>query len=309
MKGEAVLYSIAGAGLTLLCLFSAHWLGPFGAFINMLAALPIAYLVMRFGLPAGLVSVVLAATALWQLADDATLSSYLALYLVPALLLPMLLRRGQAWDKALMISGVTTLLVAATLLLVYIQFSGQEAGAMIDAYLKAEVDAAMKAYGEAGLSGSQLAELKDVAVQVADFIRKTFVGLYAAGVLVIHLATLYFLQRLKSAQYRIEGVAFTHWRLPALLIWVLIVAGFALLAPLPLVSLAGRNLLAVLLPLYFVQGLAVVSCFLQRKHWPPAVKGLVYVLVFVLNPLPLVVTGVGVFDLWVDFRRPRKKDL
>jgi uncharacterized protein YybS (DUF2232 family) len=73
--------------------------------------------------------------------------------------------------------------------------------------------------------------------------------------------------------------------------------------------LIGRNLLAVLLPLYFLQGLSVVSSFLQRKTYPPVLKGMIYLMVFILNPLPLIITGVGVFDLWVDFRRPRKKNI
>ena len=309
MKGEAVLYGIAGVGLTLLLFLSTHWLGPVGAFTNMLTAVPICYLVMRFGLPAGILAVLMSTAALSVLAGNAVLTSYLGLFIVPSLLLPSLLKRGWPWDRALLVSGMVTLLLAGTLLMSYILLSGQEANALIDGYLNAEVDMAMQAYAEAGFDASQIAELKDVAAQVAVFIRKTFVGLYAAGVLVIHLVTLLFLQRFKKEQYQIAGSAFSQWRLPALLIWLLIVAGFSLLVPLPELALLGRNLLAVLLPLYFVQGLAIVSCFLQRKKWPPALKGLIYVLVFLLNPLPLVVTGVGVFDLWVDFRRPRKKDL
>lgn len=309
MKGETVLYSIAGAGLTLLCFASAQWLGPVGALTNMLAALPISYLVMRFGLQAGLFAVVLSVAALWQLADVAVLMSYLGLYIVPSLLLPHLLRKGQPWDRALLISCVVTLVVAATLLLSYLQLSGQQPGAQIDRYLQSEVDVAMQVYRNANLDETQLAELKEVATAVAGFIRKTFVGLYAGGVLLIHLLTLFLLQRLRRKDYTLQGVAFLQWRLPALMIWLLIAAGFTLLLPLPKLALGGRNVLAVLLPLYFLQGLAVVNCFLQRKSWPPALKGLIYVMVFVLNPLPLVVTGVGVFDLWVDFRRPRKKDL
>jgi len=195
------------------------------------------------------------------------------------------------------------------LLTSYVLLNEQDLNLLIDGYLQAEVDMAMQTYAEAGLDESQLGNLKDVAAQVAEFIRKTFVGLYAGGVLVIHLVTLFFIQRFKKNQYQIEGSAFAQWRLPALLIWLLIVAGFALLVPLPEISLVGRNFLAVLLPLYFVQGLAIVCCFLQKKSWPPALKGLIYVMVFLLNPLPLVVTGVGIFDLWIDFRRPRNKDL
>lgn len=309
MKGDAVLYCIAGVGLTLLLFLSSHWIGPLGAFTNMLTALPVCYLVMRFGLMPGAYAVLFSTIALSVLVGSAALTSYLGLFAVPSLLLPTLLKSGRAWDQSLLVSGVVTLLVAGTLLFSYVQLSELEMGALIDTYLQAEVDTAMQAYADAGISESQIADLKDVAAQVADFIGKTFVGLYAAGVLVIHLVTLFFVQRFKQEQYQIVGIAFPQWRLPALLIWLLILAGFSLLAPLPELALVGRNLLAVLLPLYFVQGLAIVCCFLQRKNWPPALKGLIYLLVFLLNPLPLVVTGVGIFDLWIDFRRPRNKDL
>ena len=309
MKGEAVLYSIAGFGLTLLLFLSAYWLGPMGAFTNMLTAAPACYLAMRFGLTSGLFTVVLAGGVLWQLTDGAGLMNYLGLFTVPALLLPTLLRRKLPWDKALLISSLATLALSALLVVGYLQLSGQDAMTLVDRYLQSEVDTAMQAYGNAGLTAAQLADLKEVAGQVADFIRKTFVGLYAAGVLVIHLVTLLLLQRFRRDHFEIEGAIFSQWRLPALLIWPLIVAGFALLVPLDEIALVGRNLLAVLLPLYFMQGLAIVNCLLQRKTWPPALKGLIYLMVFVLNPLPLVVTGVGVFDLWVDFRRPRKTDL
>jgi uncharacterized protein YybS (DUF2232 family) len=93
------------------------------------------------------------------------------------------------------------------------------------------------------------------------------------------------------------------------LIWVLILAGFGMLVPQDAVVTVARNALAVLLPVYFLQGLAVVNSFLLRKAYPPILKGMIYLMVFIFNPLPLIVTGVGVFDLWIDFRRPRKKVL
>jgi uncharacterized protein YybS (DUF2232 family) len=309
MKGEALLYGIASVGLTLLLFLSSHWLGPLGAFTNMLTAAPICYLVMRFGLRIGIYAVLTSLAALSILVEPAALTSYLGLFVVPSLFLPSLLKRGLEWDRALLVSGVVTLLVAGTLLMSYLLLSGMDLNQQLNSYLQAEVDVAMKTYADSGLSESQIVNLKDVAAQVADFIRKTFVGLYAGGVLVIHLVTLLSLQRFKKKEYQISGSVFAQWRLPALLIWLLIVAGFSLLAPLPELALVGRNLLAVLLPLYFVQGLAIVCCFLQRKSWPPVAKGLIYIMVFLLNPLPLVVTGVGIFDLWIDFRRPRKKDL
>jgi uncharacterized protein YybS (DUF2232 family) len=67
------------------------------------------------------------------------------------------------------------------------------------------------------------------------------------------------------------------------------------------------NLLTVLLPIYFLQGLAIVNHFFRKKGVSPLLQTLGYLLIAVLNPFPLIVTGVGIFDLWADFRKPRKK--
>jgi len=307
MKGESVLYALAGVGLILLLFLCTHWLGPLGAFTNMLAAFPVAYLTLRFGLVTGGTTLLLAASAVWFLAGLTPLISYLGLFGAPSLCLPWLLGRAKPWDLAIFKSTLVGLGLAGVLLLAYLQVSGQTFGALQERYLQAEIDLAMQTYTAAGLSDSQLAELKVFATQAADFIRVTFVGLYVVGILAIHAVTLLVVRGFKGERWSIAGVAFAQWHLPPQLVWVLIAAGFALLVPLPAAPLIGRNLLAVLLPLYFVQGLAVLSCFLHRKKWSSAIKWLVYFLVFILNPLPLLVVGVGIFDLWIDFRRPRPK--
>jgi len=68
------------------------------------------------------------------------------------------------------------------------------------------------------------------------------------------------------------------------------------------------NILTIVLPIYFLHGLAIVSFFFRKKNLPPVFKVLGYVLIMVLNPLPLIVTGFGVFDLWADFRKPKIKE-
>lgn len=307
MKGESILYSVAGVGLVLLIFLSGHWLGPLGSFTNMLAAVPVCYLTLRFGPTMGATTLLLASASVWYLAGVTPLVSYLGLFSAPSLLLPWHLRQGKPWDLAIFKSTLVGVGFAAVLLLVYLPITGQTFATLQNRYLQAEVDLAMQTYTAAGLSDSQLEELKIFATQAADFIRSTFFGLYLVGILLIHAVTLALVRVFKGERWTIAGVSFADWHLPVQLVWLLIAAGFALLLPLPEVTLVGRNLLAVLLPLYFIQGLAVLSCFLQRKKWSSAIKGLVYFLVFILNPLPLLVVGVGIFDLWIDFRRPRLK--
>jgi uncharacterized protein YybS (DUF2232 family) len=166
----------------------------------------------------------------------------------------------------------------------------------------------MQMYRDAGFTAAQLQQMQQLVNQIAGFIRQAFFGLYLAGLLAIQLLSLLFLQRLNRGSYQIHGIPFARWKLPALLIWGLILAGFSLLVPLDPLRQVGLNLLAILLPLYFLQGLAVISHVLQGKGYSPLIQGLIYLFVFIFNPLPLIITGVGVFDFWFEFRRPRKRN-
>ncbi len=309
MKGQTALLTAVGIGVTLICLLGASWLGPIGAFLNLLTPIAAAYLSMRFGLQAGVVVVAVVGLLVLQLAPLSILAAYIGLFAVGSLLLPWLLQRRLPWDQAVLLAALGSVLATLVMAIASMLADGLQFDQLIGRLLQSEVDQAIQIYRDSGFSESQLQEMQGIVDGIAEFIRQTFYGLYLTGVLAIQLLCLAVLQRLKKAHYRIEGIAFDRWRLPVALVWVLIVAGFAMLVPQQQVMLVGRNLLAVLLPLYFLQGLSVVSSFLQRKTYPPVLKGMIYLMVFILNPLPLIITGVGVFDLWVDFRRPRKKDI
>ncbi|NOY13623.1 MAG: DUF2232 domain-containing protein [Deltaproteobacteria bacterium] len=308
MRWQPVLLTAGGIGVTLLCLLGGSWLGPLGAALNLLTPMAAAYLSMRFGLRAGIIVVAVVSLLLLQMGPLYTLTAYLGLFGTGSLLLPWLLKLGQSWDRAVFLSVAGAVAVTGLLAVVALLTSKGGFDQLVGQVIQTEVDQAMHIYRQAGVTGAKLKELQQVVDGLADFIRQNFYGLYVAGVLVVQLLSLVLLQGLKRNDYRIPGVPFSCWHLPAVLIWVLIVAGFFMLLPVAQLTLVGRNLLAVLLPLYFVQGLAVVSNFLQRKAYPPAVKGLIYTVLVIFNPLPLLITGVGIFDLWIDFRRPRNKD-
>ncbi len=307
MKGQPVLLTAVAIGMTLLCLLAAAWLGPLGAMLNLLTPIAAAYLSMRFGLQSGVVVVAVVSLLVLQLAPLSILAAYIGLFAVGSLLLPWLLRQGVSWDRAVLFTAGGSALVTLVMAVATMLADGINFDLLIGQLLQSEVEQAIQIYRDSGFDESQLQQMQEIVVGIADFIRQTFYGLYLAGVLAIQLLCLALLQRLKKTDYRIEGIAFDRWRLPVALVWVLIVAGFAVLVPQQQIMLLGRNLLAVLLPLYFLQGLSVVSSFLKRKTYPPVLKGMIYLMVFILNPLPLIITGVGVFDLWIDFRRPRKK--
>ncbi len=309
MKVQSALLTAAGIGVTLLCLLGISWIGSAGAFLNLLTPLAAAYLSMRFGLRAGIVVVVVTSALLLQLATIYTLLAYLGIFGVGSLLLPLFLRQQLPWDRAVLYATIGSAIVTAVMMLIAVAAAGINIQTLIDQMIQAEVDQAMQIYRDSGFSESQLQNMQQIVDGLGEFIGKSFYGLYLASILAIQTFCFLLLQRLKGSWYQISGAPFARWRLPAGLIWVLIVAGFMLLLPLEVVSSVGRNVLVVLLPLYFLQGMAVVNSFLQKKTYPPLVKGLIYLLLLILNPLPIIITCAGIFDLWIDFRRPRQKKI
>jgi uncharacterized protein YybS (DUF2232 family) len=112
---------------------------------------------------------------------------------------------------------------------------------------------------------------------------------------------------LAQGRYRIGGLPFARWSVWEYLVWPLIAAGFAVAFSSGLPRVVGLNLLVVFLPIYFLQGLAVVTFFFQKKGVSPVLRTLGYALIALLNPMPMLITAIGVFDMWADFRKPRMK--
>ncbi len=309
MKGQSVLFTAAGIAITLLCLLGAGWIGPLGSFLNLLTPIAAAYVGMRFGLRSGIVVVAVTCALLQQMATTYTLAAYIGIFGVSSLLLPAFLRRHIPWDKSVLYATVGSVVATVAMIFAAVVVSGTGLHDLINQMIQSEVQQAMQIYRDTGFTEAQLQEMQQVMDGMAGFIRESFYGLYVVSLLVIQVLCLLLLQRFKGNSYQISGIPFPRWRVPAVVIWLLIASGFSLLIPVDIVAMIGRNLLIILLPLYFLQGMAVVSSFMQKKPYPPMVKGLIYLLLLILNPLPIIITCAGVFDLWIDFRRPRQKSI
>ncbi len=309
MKGQSLLFTAAGIAVTLFCLLGASWIGPLGSFLNLLTPVAAAYVGMRYGMRSAFVVVVVTSALLQQLGTAYTLAAYVGIFGVSSLLLPLFLRRQVAWDKSVLYAVGGSVAATAAMISVTVISRGTGLQELINQMIHSEVQQAMQIYRDTGFSPEQLQEMQQVMDSMAGFISESFYGIYVVSLLIIQALCLLLLQRFKGNSYRISGTPFSQWQVPAVVIWVLIGAGFSLLVPNDLVAIIGRNVLIVLLPLYFLQGMAVVSSFVQKKPYPPLVKGLIYLLLVILNPLPIIITCAGVFDLWIDFRRPRQKSI
>lgn len=97
------------------------------------------------------------------------------------------------------------------------------------------------------------------------------------------------------------------WQSSDYLVWVFLASGVATLLPGSPWDTIGENVLLVTLGIYLLQGLAIAIFWGRKLPVPPGMRWLLMVLLFlVAGPYCILVcTIVGLFDLWVDFRRQR----
>jgi uncharacterized protein YybS (DUF2232 family) len=126
----------------------------------------------------------------------------------------------------------------------------------------------------------------------------------AVMALVAYWANFMVLFRLNPSGFRERaGLAPNYlktWRAPAYLVWPTIASGFLLLWDGGITSDIGLNVFRVLMAVYAIQGLSVVSFFMDAWHVRGVFRIMLSIgLIFFMMPLLL---AVGFFDLWFDFR-------
>lgn len=306
-SGQGVLSLAAGALATVVLLWAAGALGPAGALINLTVPLPAAYVHLRRGPLMGCGAVALVAAVLLATGDQVGALAYLLQFGLASMVLPFLLRRNWPWDRA--VAGTLLVLLAAggIALTAYGAARGLPITELVGRYVDSEVESALAIYRQANLPEDQFEELRAMVRQMADFLVSAWPALTTVATAAVLLINVLMLSVLSRGRYEVPGERFRSWKAPELLIWPLILGGFGMLYAQGMTERISLNVLTLLLPLYFLQGMAVITHYFQKRGIPPFLRGLGYLLVTVLSPLPLMVVAVGVFDLWVDFRSPKIK--
>lgn len=296
------------AGYALFGSFAA--LGFAAVAVNLFTPLPAAYVGVRFGSMAALATVALTAFFVLLANGYSPALMFLVQFGIPGVVLPGLLNRGVAWDKATAV--VLSAMVAVSIfgLLVVSSVAGQSpfttVGDLIGKEIAQTTTVMQDMFAETDLTPNQKKEVGLAVEKMAAFLQDAYPGIAIAVSGLMTVGLVFLLSVLARGRYNIPGKAFPEWKAPELLVWVLIVAGFLVAFDDGFAGVFALNLLVILLPVYFLQGLAVIDCFFRRKAFSPIFRTVGYLLVTLVNPLPMVVTGLGIFDLWADFRKPKE---
>jgi uncharacterized protein YybS (DUF2232 family) len=313
--GDAMNRLVSAVIGTLLSsiLFSAYILiPPAGLILGLLAPFPAILSRLRFGRGTALI-VTLAATTLLTLVFEAQAGIlYLVQCGVIALLLPeFLLRdfgaaRSIAWTTA--VNLVLYTVVAMAIIFINDQSPSQIHG-MVLSEINASISHALAFYEKADIKADDLVALKQSLTSAANLLMRIYPALATLLLIIMAGFNLALVKRYSLRfDIKVKIDEFRHYRNPDLLVWVLIAAGFAMLSDLSLLAAPALNVLVVLGALYFLQGMAVIFSLLFRFGSAAALRVMLYLLLIVQPYVAALVAAIGVFDLWGDFRTPRKQE-
>ena len=162
----------------------------------------------------------------------------------------------------------------------------------------------------AGLEPETLESIR-VAVQLLrNYIPKVLPALLVSAILTITWSNLVLGSWLlkKKDKELTKWPDFVEWSLPEPLVWLVIIAGITVfLLPAPM-SIIGLNILIVCATVYFFQGLAIVTSLLNKWSVPMLIRVLIYALIFIQTYGIIILSFLGLADVWADFRKLKQVD-
>jgi uncharacterized protein YybS (DUF2232 family) len=309
-RAEVISKFLLALASTVFLFMSGISLPPLGVVLLPFVAQPVLLFGFKYGIAGGL-GVIAAAFLLFVVFGAEELAFIYGLFAVMAGLLLTLLGRIRAIEY--LVGSIAAAMLSLTAALSYYFFGSWAAMFQeLRSTLGQHLESAVRMQEKMGLPQDSLTMLKEQAPQIVEMMLRLLPALLLLSFAFIVLLNIIYLGR-RFPERRGDWFALQflrEWKAPEPLVWGLIACGFVLfLSGVGLLGVVALNLLLVIGACYFGQGLAVIAYFFNKNNVPRFLRGLTYILIIFQQIFTLLVVGLGLFDLWGDFRRLSKDRL
>ncbi|MGB4547964.1 MAG: YybS family protein [Syntrophales bacterium] len=299
---------VLGVGITTL-LFVLLTLSPvLGVAIGFITPVPVAHFYTRLGSLQGLLYFAASVLAAWAGLRFSGIETDVSLFVVIGalgVLLPEFMRRNWGIEKTVMAAVASLVTLAVALLLYYSWQLATPVLQLVETHVQDSLKHGAQFYGEFGMPQEQIDSIRENIPGITT----TILGLlpsivvvsasFFAWINVLLIRSLFRKTQIPCPDYG----DLTRWKVPEWLVWFVIASGGMMLLPMPEIKLVGFNGLIILLFVYLLQGFSIVDFFFKKKSVPKFLRTIFYFLLFIYQSLLLVVAAVGLFDIWIDFRK------
>ena len=295
--------------LVFALLFALVVIPPLGALVGILSPFPLVFIFLQRGKQVALVLMALIFGVLWFLVGQNQALLFMAEYAVMAFVLGEMIRArfpgGWCIGASSLISGGVSILLLVALL-------GDQDTTVKEFFenqIRAHFTQSFETFGSIGENKAEIEEIKAFFEKMVGGFASSYPAFVFIGSLISAMAN-YGLLRLVWG--RIYGLGlfsertFAQWVCPENLVWGFIAACLALFLGQGFIGDVGLNLFIVMMVIYFVQGMSITIHFLKARKVPIFLWLIFFILIFAQPMLIGLIAGIGVFDIWVDFRKIRK---
>lgn len=291
-------------------LFAAYLaVPPLGIFSGIMAPFPAAYNRVVHGRTAALIILLGSTTAITALFGVAAGCLYLGMCGMISYVLPELLLRGVGAGRALFWTTAANMLIFAAGFITYSMLSGVNLQQIISKEISGSLQQAVAIYEKSGVTGEELELIKRSMSTAAELLQRLYPALVTVLFAAIAGCNLVLIRKTTAkTAVNLSIGDFNTYRNPYPLVWVLIVTGFSLLLPVPLIAAPALNILLIITLLYFLQGMAIISTLITKYSVSALLRIVFYAMLIIQPYLLALVAAIGLFDLWVDFRTPKTQE-
>ena len=295
-----------GTTITLFIFAVTSYLPILGFFCALFIPLPTLFYRSKLGRNTGLfvpaAALFIMAAVMGGLAVD--LVFFLELLLL-GFMLGEFLAMDLSVERTILYTCASVLLVGLLGLVFYSNVSNTGISALVSSYIAKNLEMTMALYESMGVSEESLVQLSNSFEQIQYVLVRIVPAMVIGTTLFIAWINLLMARGILP----VKGIFFpdfgalNQWKAPDALIWILIGCGGMLLMPVTGLKMLGLNGLLILLVVYFLQGIAVVSYYFDKKRFPRALRLFLYSLIALQQFILLLVIGLGLFDMWLNFRK------
>ena len=297
---------ITGVSISLVIFSATLYLPLLGFFLAMVLPMPITFYRLKLGRNLGgaimaIVTAVIAGTTGGMSLD--------VLFFCSLLLTGFFLGEFIEMHVSIERTGIYTCLASmGTCFIVFFLYTittGQDMFQLVSDYVAANLQMTLSLYSGMGIPQETIDLVSKSMATIHHVMLRIMPALFSVmTMLVVWVNTLLIKKILSKKGLQLPQLqGLNKWRAPEKLVWPVIFFILLLLAPVTNLKIIGLNCILVIMPVYFFQGIAVVSFVFEKRRFPGLLRLFIYSIIAIQQIFLFVIVGLGFFDTWIDFRK------
>ncbi len=295
-----------GTAIAVIIFVISIYIPIIGFFCSIFMPLPMLFYRLKLGRKGGAVIFIATILVMIALLDGLPIDMFFFIELFfLGFILGEFFELNLSIEKTVLYSCGSVLLSGLVLLLIYSNMFGGNIAVLVSDYVKQNLELTMVLYQSMGMSEESIRVISDSLDSIQYVLVRIIPAMVVMLTFFVAWTNLLLARPLLKSRSLFSPTfgSLQQWRSPEFLVWGVIGCGLLLLFPSKAIKVLALNGLLILMPVYFFQGIAIVSHFFNKKKFPRFLRLFLYGLIALQQLFLLAVIGVGFFDIWLNFRK------